>query len=77
MDYLLSLVGQDQDTIVEAIKDLAENKERVMKQENEINDLQSELEEHKEEIHYLKNKLDQKYDTIEDLEYDLTKLVRK
>ena len=74
MDYLLSLVGQDQDTIVEAIKDLAENKERVMKQEKEINDLQSELEEHKEEIHYLKNKLDQKYDTIEDLEHDLDQM---
>ena len=77
MEYLKSLVGQDHDTIVEAIKDLAENKERVIKQEKEINDLHLELEEHREEIHYLKNKLDQKYDTIEDLEYDLEQIEEK
>ena len=32
---------------------------------------------HKEEIHYLKNKLDQKYDTIEDLEDDLDQIDEK
>ena len=39
MDYLMSLVGKDQDTIVDAIKDLAENKERVERQDTEINEL--------------------------------------
>ena len=29
MDYLLSLVGKDQETITEAIKGLAENSEKV------------------------------------------------
>ena len=66
MDYLLSLVGKDQDTIVAAIKDLAENAEKVKDQENEIKELNSKLDDHKEEVHYLKNKLDHKYDLIED-----------
>ena len=60
MDYLLSLVGKDQKTIIEAIKELANNAEKVKIQEEKINDLQSDLEENKEEIHYLKNKLNQK-----------------
>ena len=33
--------------------------------------------EDKEEIHYLKNKLDQKYDTIEDMEHDLDEYENK
>ena len=61
MDYLLSLVGQDQDTIVDAIKDLAANAEKVKDQENHIKELNNKLDDHKEEIQYLKNKLDQKY----------------
>ena len=36
MDYMLSLVGKDQDTIVEAIKELAENSEKLKLQEKEI-----------------------------------------
>ena len=36
MDYLLSLVSKDQDTIVDAIKDLPENAEKVESQELEI-----------------------------------------
>ena len=77
MDYLLSLVDKDQDTIVDAIKDLAANAEKVKSQENEINDLRSELEKDKEEKHYLKNKLDQKYDIIEDMENELDQIERK
>ena len=68
MDYLLSLVGKDQDTIVDAIKDLAANAEKVKAQENEINKLINELEKDKEEIHYLKSKLDQKYDLVDEME---------
>ena len=70
MDYLLSLVGKDQDTIVDAIKDLAANAEKVKAQENE-------LEKDKEEIHYLKSKLDQKYDLIDDMENELDQIDRK
>ena len=55
MDYLLSLVGKDQDTIVEAIKELAQNGEKVKIQKKEIDDLKCELEEGKEEIHYRTN----------------------
>ena len=40
----------------------------------QIND---ELNENKEEIHYLKNKLDQKYDVIDDIENELDKAERK
>ena len=68
MDYLLSLVGKDQDTIVDAIKDLAANAEKVKGLENEINKLSNELEKDKEEIHYLKSKLDQKYDLVDEME---------
>ena len=77
MDYLLSLVGKDQDTIVDAIKDLAANAEKVKGLENEINKLSNELEKDKEEIHYLKSKLDQKYDLIDDMENELDQIERK
>ena len=43
MDYLLSLVGKDQGTITEAIKELAENAEKVKLQEKQIEDLKSEI----------------------------------
>ena len=72
MDYLLSLVRKDQETITEAIKELAENAEKVKIKETEIDDLQSEMVEAKEEIHYLKTKLDQKFDII-DMELRLDK----
>ena len=73
MEYLLSLVGKDQKTITEVIKELAVNSEKVNALEKEDSDLHIELEESKEEIHYLKNKLNQKYDMIEDLERELDK----
>ena len=57
MDYLLFLVAKDQDTITEAIKELAENSEKVKKQKKEIDDMQSELVEANEKIHYLKRNL--------------------
>ena len=71
MDYLLSLVGNYQETIPEAIKKLAENGEKVKVQEKEIDDLKDKLEDSKEEIYYLKRKLDQKYDMIVDLDHEL------
>ena len=74
MDYLLSLVGKDQDTITEAIKELAENGQKVRFQEQELDDLKNELDEAKELIHHLTNKIDHKYDVIDDLEHDLDKM---
>ena len=71
MDYLLSLVGKDQETITEAITELAENAEKVKLQEKQIDDLKSEIDESKDEICYLKKKLDQKYDIIEDMENEI------
>ena len=47
MDYLFSLVGKDQETITEAIKELAENSEKVKALGKENGDLHSELEESK------------------------------
>ena len=58
MDYLLSLVGKDQDTIVDAIKDVAKNAEKVKAQELEIKELINKLDKDKKEKHYMKNKLD-------------------
>ena len=77
MDYLMSLVGKDQETIVDAIKEMAENVEKVKNQENEMEELNNELENHKEEIHYLRNKVDQKRDVIEDMENELDKIEEK
>ena len=71
MDYLLSLIGKDEATIVDAIKDLAANSEKVKAQEIEIKELFNKIDDNKEEVHFLKNKLDQKFDFIEDLENDL------
>ena len=36
--------------------------------------MEREVEEYREEIHYLKNKLETKYDVIEDLEHDLDQI---
>ena len=73
MDYLLSLVGKDQDTITDAIKELAENGERVKLQEKEIEKLHDDIDESKEEVHYLRNKLENKRDIIDDLENEIDK----
>ena len=73
----MSLVGKDQETITEAIKELAENTKKVKIPEKEIDDLQSEFVVAKEEIHYLHNKLDTKYDMIEDMEHDLDEYEKK
>ena len=77
MDYLMSLVGKDQETITEAIKELAENCEKVKTLEKENSDMHSELKEANDEIHYLKNKLNQKYDMLDDLEHELDKSEEK
>ena len=69
MEYLLSLVGKDQEKITEAIKYLAENSVKVKALEKENGDLLNELDESKEEIHYLTNKLD----LIEDMEHEIEK----
>ena len=61
---MLSLVGKDQDTIVEAIKELAENSEKVKLKEKEIEKLHNDLDKNKEEVHYLRNKLDYKRDKV-------------
>ena len=77
MDYLQSLVGKDEETIVDAIKEMAENVEKVQVQAKEIDELNNKLEDNKEEIHYLKRKVDQKYDIIEDVEDELDKMEQK
>ena len=58
-------------------KELAENSEKVKALEKENGDLHSEQEESKDEVHYLKNKLNQKYDMLDDLEHDLDKKEEK
>ena len=70
MDYLFSLVGKDQETITQAIKELAENSEKVKCQEKEIKQLDVECEEIKEEVHYLRNKIELKRDIFIDLEHE-------
>ena len=73
MEALMSLVGKDEETIVEALKALAGNGIKVKDQEEEIKSLCNDLEKLKEENHYLKNKMDYKRDIIDDLENILDK----
>ena len=77
MEYLSSLVGKDEETIVEAIKEMAENVEKVQVQAKLIEELNNRLEDNKEEIHYMRRKVDQKYDIIEDVENELDKMEHK
>ena len=51
----MSLVGKDEETIVDAIKEMIDNVEKFKAQEKEINKLYSELDDNKEEINYLRN----------------------
>ena len=53
----MSLVGKDQETITQAIKDLAENFEKVKIQEKKIENLIDENDNLKEENYNLNNKL--------------------
>ena len=77
MEYLSSLVGKDEETIVEAIKEMAENVEKVQVQAKLIEELNNRLEDNKEEIHYMRRKVDQKYDIIEDVENELDTMEQK
>jgi chromosome segregation ATPase len=77
MDYLLSLVGKDEETILEAMKEMVENVDKVKNKEKEIYELNDRLEDHTEEIHFLRNKLDQKRNVIEDMENELEKIDEK
>ena len=71
MDYLLSLVGEDQETITQAIRDLAENFEKVKLQDKKIEKLNDDNDELKEEIYHSRNKLKYEREINNDLEEDL------
>ena len=66
-------VGKDQDTIVDTIKEMAENRDKAKLQEKEIEKLDKDLDENKEEVHYLRNKWEYKRDMIDDLEDKIKK----
>ena len=68
-----SLVGKDEVFIVEKLHCMVRNEERVKVQDDIIKNLESEIDDSKEEIHFLKTKLDQKYDIIDDMERELNK----
>ena len=59
------VIGNDQETTVESLKQLAENGEEGKHQEKEIKRILDELEDSKEEIHYLKNELEHNNDVID------------
>ena len=77
MDYLLSLVGKDEETILDAMKEMVENVDKVKNKEKEIDELNNKLEDHTEEIYYLRNKLDQKRNVIEEMENESEKIDEK
>ena len=61
------------DTIVDTIKEMAENRDKAKLQEKEIEKLDKDLDENKEEVHYLRNKWEYKRDMIDDLEDKIKK----
>jgi len=80
----MSLLGQDQDTVIEALKTLAENGERLKVTEkeleevkNEVEDLKDENQQHQKEIRDLKDDLQYERNLNEDLEIDLKKAERQ
>ena len=50
MDYFMSLVGKDGETIVDAIKEMADNVEKFKAQEKEMKKLYNKLDDNKEKI---------------------------
>ena len=65
-----SLLGEDQEFVVEQLKEMMKNEEVVEILNKEIDDL-------KEENHYLKNKMENKRNIIEDMESEVDKYERK
>ena len=71
-----SLLGKDEQFVVETLQSLMKNEERVKSQKHEIEELKTELDYSKEEIHKLKNNLETKRSIIDDNEYELDKFER-
>ena len=72
-----SLLGKDEEHILETLQSMIKDRENVKDQEEKIKTLEIELEESKQEIHYLTNKLEHKRDVIHDIEHDLELYERK
>ena len=72
-----SMLGRNEEFVLEKLQSLIENEEKVKSQESDINKLENELEKSKQEIHHLMNKLDTKCDVIDDLEYDVDEFEKK
>jgi septal ring factor EnvC (AmiA/AmiB activator) len=69
-----SLLGKDESFVLDRLQDMMKNEEKVKEQEEIIRSLESEVLDSKEETQYLRNKLDQKGDTIDDLEQEIEKI---
>ena len=72
-----SLLGKDESFVLERLQNMIKNEEKVKEQEESIRTLESEVLDSKEEIQYLRNKLDQKCDTIDDLEQEIEKIEKE
>ena len=72
-----SLLGKDESFVLERLQNMIKNEEKFKEQEESIRTLESEVLDSKEEIQYLRNKLDQKCDTIDDLEQEIEKIEKE
>ena len=66
-----SMLGRDENFILEKLQSLIKSEETVKDQRKEMEILYSDLENYREDNHYLKNKLDNKRDIIDDMEVEL------
>ena len=72
-----SLLGRDQEFVMEKLQYLMRSEEIVETQKEEIENMKTDLERFKEENYYIKNKLDYKRDIIEDMESELEKFEKE
>ena len=72
-----SMLGRDEEFVVDRLHSLMKNEEKVVSQKEEIDSLNTDLENIKEENHVLKNKLDTKRDIIDDMEFELENFEKK
>ena len=72
-----SMLGRDEEFVLERLQSFIKNEEKVKSQEQEIDSIKDDIDDLKEENHQLNNKLENKRDVIDDMEIELNGYERK
>ena len=68
-----SMLGKDETFVLDRLQSFIKNEDKVKDQEKEIDNLKEDIENLREENHYLKNKIENKMEIMDDMENDLDK----